>query len=92
MTFAMWSGIAVVAVSTGCFLLMRRADTRRGAAAGRANGYSEFGNSGADGLVFFSSDSPGHSCTSVDSSGSSDSSGSCDSGGGDGGGGGGSGD
>jgi hypothetical protein len=92
MSFAIWTAIAIVAVSTICFKLMQRT-ARKGIAARNSNGDSGLGSSGGDwGWSFFSSDSShgssGDNCSSSDSS----SSGSCDSGGGGGDGGGGSGD
>jgi uncharacterized membrane protein YgcG len=92
MSFAIWTGIAIV-FSIICFKLMQRAEMRKGVAARNSNGDSSLGSSGGDwGWSFFSSDSghgsSGDNCSASDSS----SSGSCDSGGGGDGGGGGSGD
>jgi hypothetical protein len=93
MSFAIWTGIAIVAVSTICFKLMQRAEARRGAVARNSNGDSGLSVSGSDwSWGFFSPDhgqgSSGDNCSSSDSF----SSGSCDSGGGGDGGAGGSGD
>jgi hypothetical protein len=86
MSFALWTAIAIVAVSTICFKLMQRTEARRGAIARNSSGDSGLGSSGSDwGWSFFSSDSShgggSGNCSSSDSS----SSGSCDSGGGGGG-------
>jgi uncharacterized membrane protein YgcG len=91
MTFAMWTVIAVAAVSTLCFALMQRTERRKTAASRDPTGIADFGSSGRDWAWSASSfERAGEHCSSSDSS--SDSSRSCDSGGGDSGGGGGSGD